>query len=369
MKMTNYVGMDVHKKSISVAVAEGERGGEVRYWGDIDNSPDALERMVKKLRKPGVTLDWCYEAGGCGYGIYRKLISMDEKCSVIAPSKIPMASGDRVKTDRRDAQRLAVLHRAGELTPVWVPDETHEAMRDLTRARIDATMQLMTARQQLLAFLLRHGRTYETGKNWTTRHHRWLYTITFEEPVLNIVLHDYIEAVWAAEERRNSLAQRIEELLPQWSLGYQVEALRCFRGLELISASTFMAAIGDLTRFESPRQLMSYLGLTPSEYSSGGSIKKGGITKTGSTDARRMLVEAAWCYRHPARISQDKGRVLEKHPKFVRDLAWKAQVRLCSRYRKLLYRGKKSTVVSTAIARELSGFIWALGQELNSTTQ
>jgi transposase len=227
---------------------------------------------------------------------------------VLAKSMIPRKPGERIKTDRRDSQKLAILHRSGGLTSVWVPDATHEALRDLVRSRVDATMHLMRARQQLLAFLIRHGRSYATGKNWTQRHRTWLSGKTFELPVHWIVFQDYVEAVWAAQERRDTLIDRIEEMVGSWSLGPLVEALRGLRGIDLISAATFVATTGDLSRFESPRLLMGYLGLVPSEHSSGGSIRRGGITKTGNREARRMLIEAAWSYRYPARIAKERPR-------------------------------------------------------------
>lgn len=360
-----YIGLDVHKNSIAVATAEGGRGGEVLYHGEIANDPSSIAALLKRFSKKKRVLEFCYEAGCCGYVIYRQIIAAGHACMVVAPSRIPRAPGDRIKTDRRDAQNLAVLHRSGDLTRVWVPDEAHEAMRDLIRARLDATKQLMVARQQLLAFLLRHGRNYEGGrKYWTVRHRDWLGKQSFNEAAQNAVFQDYVEAVFVATDRRNSLVKRIELLLPAWSLGDLVHALRCFRGLEMISAATFLASVGDLSRFDTPRQLMGYLGLTPSEHSSGGRIYRGGITKTGNRDARRMLIEAAWSYRYPARLSQDKIKLLANQPKIVRDTAWKAQERLCRRYRALTRRGKKSTVVVAAIARELAGFIWALGRSL-----
>ncbi len=281
---------------------------------------------------------------------------------VAAPTLIPVKPGDRIKNDRRDSEKLAILHRSGDLTPVWVPDETHEAMRDLTRARLDASGQLMRARQQCLAFLLRHGRIYERGKPWTQRHRVWLASQTFDEPAHQIVFQDYVESVWSAQDRRDRLIERIEKAAKGWALGRLVEALRGLRGLNFISAVTFVAAIGDLSRFATARQLMAYMGLVPSEQSSGSRIHRGGITKTGNVEARRLLVEAAWSYRYPARIAQEKAEIIVRLPKEVRDIAWKAQLRLCQRYRTLTAAGKKSTVVVAAIARELCGFIWAIAQ-------
>lgn len=366
MQSVLYVGLDVHKQTISVSVAEDERNGEVRYIGVISNKPDQIAKMAKKLSKDGLELDFCYEAGCCGYIIYRQLIALGHRCVVVAPSKIPRKPGDKVKTDRRDSQNLAILHRAGDLTPVWVPDETHEAMRDLVRARLDAVAQLMRSRQQLLAFLLRHGRIYQTGKHWTGRHKDWLGTQVFDQAAHQIVFQDYREAVLLATERRDALTERIAAMIPEWSLGSYVEALRALRGMEMVSAATFIACVGDITRFEQPQKLMSYLGLVPSEYSSGNSVYRGGITKTGNREARRMLIEAAWSYQYPARIARDKTRVLEALPKPIRDVAWKSQIRLCGRFQKMRVRNKKSTVIATAVARELAGFIWAIGQEVEA---
>ena len=361
---TVYVGLDVHKLSIAVSLAEEGREGAVRFLGEIPNTPTDLAKLAKRLSKDGSQLEFCYEAGGCGYVIHRQLIELGHGCMVVAPSLIPRKPGDRVKTDRRDSQKLAMLHRSGGLTRVWAPDPVHEAMRDLVRARIDAMMALMRARQQLLAFLLRHGRIYEKGKPWTQRHRVWLAEQVFEQPVHQIVFQDYIEAIFTAQDRRDQLVARIESLIPTWSMGPVVQALRGLRGLETISAVTFMAGIGDLSRFESPNQLMAYLGPVPSESSSGDRVRRGGITKTGNGEARRMLVEAAWSYRYPARVAGEKVEVLVRLPKPVRDIAWRAQVRLCERYRKLSRAGKKPTVVITAVARELAGFVWAIGQEV-----
>lgn len=361
---TLYVGLDVHKVAVSVTTAHEGRDGEVRYWGEVPNSPPELEKLAARLAKTSDRLEFCYEAGGCGYRIYRQLIELGHGCAVIAPSLIARRPGDRIKTDRRDSKLLALQHRSGSLTAVWVPDEVHEAMRDLVRARGDAMIQLIRSRQQLLAFLLRHGRSYSDGKNWTMRHRRWLGAQTFDQEAHRVVFQDYIEAVWAAQDRRDQLEARIAALQAGWSLSPLVEAFRAVRGLDLISAVAFVAAVGDLSRFETARQLMAYLGLVPSEHSSGDRTRRGGITRTGNREARRMLVEAAWSYRYPPRVAISKSDVVSRQPKVVRDIAWKAQVRLCDRYRKLTAGGKRSTLVAAAIARELAGFLWAIGQEI-----
>jgi len=363
MQTTSFIGLDVHKDSIFISIAEEGRDAPIRFLGTIPNLPDEIGKLARKLSQHGA-LDFCYEAGGCGYNIHRQLTGLGHKCMVVAPSMIPRKPNERIKTDRRDSQKLAILHRAGDLTAVWVPDPTHEAIRDLVRARVDASMHLMRSRQQLLSFLLRHGRNYKIGKNWTQRHRSWLAGQIFELEAHGIVFQDYLEAVWAAQDRRDALIARIAQMMASWSLGPLVEALRGLRGLDLLSAATFIATTGDLSRFESPRRLMSYLGLVPSEHSSGGSIRRGGITKTGNREARRMLIEAAWSYRYPARIAKEKAEILVRLPKPVRDIAWKAQLRLCGRYRKLATRGKKPTVVVAALARELAGFAWAIGQEM-----
>ena len=364
MRKVLYVGLDVHKASLSVSVAEEGRNGSVNFVGAIPNTPIALAKLAKRLATDGCRLEFCYEAGGCGYGIYRHLVTLGHGCTVVAPSLIPRKPGERIKTDRRDSEKLAILHRSGDLTRVWVPDEAHEAMRDLTRARVDASMQLMRARQQLLSFLLRHGRSYEIGKHWTQRHRSWLAGQSFDQPAHQIVFQDYLEAVWSAQERRDELIRRITAMSAAWSMGPLVEALRGLRGIDFISAVTFVAAIGDLARFEAPSQLMAYLGLVPSEQSSGERVRRGGITKTGNAEARRMLIEAAWSYRYPARVAKEKAEIIVRLPKPVRDIAWKAQLRLCRRYRTLSAGGKKPTVVVAAIARELSGFVWAIGREV-----
>src|SRR5277367_4242790 len=362
----SYVGLDVHKDTIVVAVADGGLRGEVQEYGQIANTAAALDRLARKLGGDGVMLRFCYEAGPCGYGIQRRLSARGHECVVVAPSLIPKRAGDRVKTDRRDAASLARLHRAGELTAVWVPDAGHEAMRDLVRARLDAVHSLRRARQQLSGFLLRHGCHYGRPA-WTKLHRRWLAGLKFEQAVHHIVLEDYIAAVEAAETRRDRLTAQIEAMLPGWTLAPVVAALQTMRGMALVNAATLIAELGDLSRFTNPRQFMAYLGLVPSEHSSGASVKRGGITKAGNSAARRLLIEAAWSYRFPARISRELLLRQENQPKPIRDIAWKGQVRLCARYRKLARTGKPANVVTTAIARELSGFVWAIARQVTVT--
>jgi transposase len=358
-----YVGLDVHKETIVVAVAEDGIRGEIREYGRIANTPTALDRVMRKLGREGVRLRFCYEAGPCGYGIQRQLSAAGHECVVVAPSLIPKRAGDRVKTDRRDAASLARLHRAGELTAVWIPDAGHEAMRDLVRARLDAVHALRRARQQLSGFLLRQ-RCHYGRPAWTRLHRRWLAGLRFEHAAHHLVLEDYIEAVEAAEARRNRLTAQIAAMLPDWTLAPVVAALQTMRGMALVNAATLIAELGDLSGFANPRQLMAYLGLVPSEHSSGASVRRGGLTKAGNSAARRLLIEAAWCYRFPARVSRELRLRQEDQPKPIRDIAWKGQVRLCARYRRLARTGKPANVVAAAIARELAGFIWAIARQV-----
>ena len=361
-----YIGLDVHKDAVVVSMAEAGIRGEVREYGRIANTPAALDRLMRKLGDGGVRLRFCYEAGPCGYGIQRHLVAHGHECVVVAPSLIPKRAGDRIKTDRRDAASLARLHRAGELTAVWVPDPGHEAMRDLVRARLDAVHALRRARQQLSGFLLRQGCHYGRPA-WTKLHRRWLANLKFDQAVHHLVLEDYIAAVEAAAARRDRLTAQIEAMLPDWTLAPVVAALQTMRGMALVNAATLIAELGDLSRFANPRQLMAYLGLVPSEHSSGTSIKRGGLTKAGNSAARRLLIEAAWCYRFPARVSRELLLRQESQPKPIREIAWKAQLRLCARYRKLARTGKPANIVTAAIARELTGFIWAIARQVPVT--
>lgn len=368
-KFSKYVGLDTHKETIAVSVADGS-GGKARYFGEIANRPAAIKQLLKRLSPAGEVVSYCYEAGPCGYGIYRQITQSGHDCQVVAPSLIPRRPGDRVKTDRRDSEALARLHRAEELTSVWVPDEEQEAMRDLTRAREDMKHLQRQSKQRLNAFLLRHGRHYVSGKSkWTQAYWRWLERIKFDLPVQQIVLQEYIDTVKALTDRVSGLEAEMAIAVQGWSLYPVVEALMALRGCRLITAMTVMAELGDISRFDTPRQLMAFLGLVPSESSSGASTRRGGITKTGNGHVRRVLIESAWCYRFPARKSAPLQRRAEKTSAAVQAIAWKAQKRLCARYRYLDQRGLKRVKISTAIARELSGFMWAIVCEVMGKQQ
>ena len=362
-KYSKFTGLDVHKADISIGIASADRG-EAGYYGTIENTPYACLKLAKKLSKGGEEVLFCYEAGPCGYEVYRQLTKAGYDCLVIAPSLIPKKAGDRVKTDRRDAVSLARLLRAGELTPIWVPDREQEAMRDLTRAREDMKGMERHSRQRLGGFLLRHGRGYHGRSKWTKTHFLWLEGLRFETAAQQIVLQEYIDMVKHAQGRVAAMEEEMRKALDGWTLKPVVEGLMALRGVNLVTAMTIVAELGDLSRFESPGQLMSHLGLVPSEHSSGERQKRGGITKTGNGHVRRVLIEAAWCYRLPARKTAHLRRKAEKSSKAVQEIAWKAQKRLCSRYWYLINKGKLPVKSCTAVARELAGFIWAIAREV-----
>ena len=359
-----FIGIDVAKSRNAIAVADGERGGEVRFIGEIDASPDAMKRVLRRIAAKYDVVQCCYEAGPTGYGLHRLIVELGLSCMVVAPSLIPRRAGDRVKTDRRDATMLARLLRAGELTAVWVPDAGHEAMRDLVRARAAAVEAQRIHRQQVGAFMLKHGRIFPLKTTWGARHFRWLQEQRFDHPAHQIALQELVDAVRVAKERIGRIEAAIEEFLADWSLAPVVRALQALRGVELVVAVTFVTEIGDIRRFDNPRQLMGYLGLVPSERSSGDTVRRGGITKAGNGRVRHMLVESAWTYRHTPRVGKAKLYRLEQTTPAVREIAWKAQSRLTARYRALVAKGKKTTVVCAAVARELAGFMWAVAREV-----
>jgi transposase len=366
MKSVKFIGMDVHKNSIVIAIADGGRRDSARVYGSIANDLDALNKFCRKMVSTASELRFVYEAGPCGYGIFRHLTGKGFDCTVAAPSLIPKKSGERIKTDRRDARKLAQLHRAGELTAVFVPDDRDEAMRDLTRAREDAVEAGRKAKQRLGSFLLRHSIVYGGKSKWSKAHFNWLSDIAMPHAARQIVLQEYIDSVRENLDRVERLTGQIRLMVPQWRLAQVVEALQAARGVSLIVASTLLAEVGDLARFEHPEELMGYLGLVPSEFSTGDSVKRGGITKTGNGHARRVLVEAAWAYRMKPRVSRVLLKRQENLPDSIRRIAWKAQLRLCAKYKRMTASGKASQVAVTAVARELSGFLWAIAKQMRA---
>jgi len=362
-----FVAFDTSKLRNAVAIADGGRAGEVRFLGEFESSTTATSKLVRKLAAKYQRVTFCYEAGPTGYELHRQIKVLGHECIVVAPSLIPKKPGDRVKTNRRDAVSLAKLLRAGELTAVWVPDCRHEAVRDLTRGRDTAVIDLRSKRQQLSAFLLRQGRWYPAGKKtWTKTHMNWLASQKFEQPERSIVCEEMIFAIRQAQERVERLEQAIRAAVPDWSLAKVVTALMALRGIDLISATGLLAELGDLSRFRTAPELMGYLGMGCSESSTGDTIKRGPITKAGNRRARRTLVECAWSYQHPPRIGIAKQEKVAAAPPKVREIAWKAQSRLNRRYRALIRRGKLKTVAITAVARELAGFVWAVAREAGS---
>ena len=355
-----YVGLDVHKETISVAVALAGRE-EPQWRGEMAHTVKAVGKLLERLSKEfdGQVLLLCYEAGPCGYGLYRQILEAGHECEVVAPSLIPTKSGERVKTDRRDALKLARYLRAGDLTAVWVPDEEQEAMRDLCRARGDMKSQERKAQQQLNAFVLRHGHHWPARKKrWTAAHFNWLEELTFAHDWQQVVLQEYIEAVKAASARVADMMAQMERVLPQWRLASVVHSLMALRGIDKLSAMTLLAELGDISRFQSPRQLMAYLGLVPGEHSSGARRRLGAITLTGNRHARRTLIESAWSYRFAPRQTAHLKRKAANASQQAKAIGWRAQKRLCGRYRTLTQTGKNTKLVCVAIARELVGFVW-----------
>ena len=361
MKKVRFVGLDVHADTIAVAVAEP--GGDVRSLGVIPNRPESVRKLMKKLGPPA-SLRACYEAGPTGYVIYWQLTTLGVPCEVVAPTLVPTKAGDRVKTDRRDAEKLARSYRAGDLTAVWVPDGAHEALRDLVRAREAAKKDQLRARHRLGKFLLRHGRRPSTAlKAWTQRHLTWIRQVQFEQPAQEATRLDYLHEVDHVVERIERLERAIDEAVRTAppSMRAVIEALQALRGIALVSAVTIVAEVGELSRFARAPQLMGYSGLGAREDSSGPRTRRGGITKTGNAPLRRIVVEAAWAYRHRPSVGGALRTRQATLSEEVKAIAWKAQHRLHGRYRKLLGRGKCPQQVVTAVGRELLGFVWAIG--------
>lgn len=361
MKGTRFVGLDVHAATIAVAIAEPS--GEVRGMGTIPNEPEAVRKLMKRL-DPAEALRVCYEAGPCGYTLYWQLTRLGISCVVVAPTLVPVKPGDRVKTDRRDAEKLARSFRSGDLTPVWVPDAAHEALRDLVRAREAAKKDQLRARHRLQKFLLRHGRRPPAGTAaWTEGDRRWLSAVRFEAPAQEATRTDYVAEVEHARERIVRMERALDEAVEVTPAAMRavIDALQALRGIAKLAAVTIVAKVGQLSRFERPRQLMGYSGAVASECSSGPRVRRGAITKTGNAHLRRIVVEAAWSYRHRPAIGPTLRHRQAGQSEAVKASAWKAQHRLHGRYRRLLARGKAKPQVVTAVARELLGFIWAIG--------
>jgi transposase len=360
-KYMTVVGLDVHQSGIQVAVIVGAEKVVTQEWQSA-NTPEAIRRLVRKLqRMHGSELRFCYEAGCCGYALQRQFRSLGVDGAVVAPSLIPRKPGERIKTDRRDARKLAELFKAGLLTEVHPPTAAEEAVRDLTRAREDGNRDLMSARHRLSKMLVRQGHVYRQGCHWTQKHRAWLNSIRFEDEVLRMVFQNYLLAIEQIEERVRQLESQLERVAQSPGYAERVGWLSCLRGVSTITAMTLLAELHDPGRFRNARELMSYLGLTPGENSSGGRVRRGGITCAGNAHVRRVLVESAWAYRQRPGVSAYLRRRREGQPAAVIALADRAQQRLHQRYFRLKegYR-KHHNVVVVAVARELVGFIWGI---------
>jgi transposase len=368
-KDIRHVGFDVDSEKIAIAVAESDGG--VRSLGTIPYTADGVRRLVKKLG-PASRLRICYEAGPHGYGLYWQLTGLNVHCDVVAPTLVPVKAGDRVKTNRRDAEKLARCYRSGDLTPVWVPDSQHEALRDLVRARAAAKKDQLRARHRLGKFLLRRGLRAAAGvKNWTLKHVAWVRTLRFDHPAQEATFLDYLHEVEHAAERVTRLEKAIDQAvagLPE-TMKAVVAGLQALRGIKQVSAATLVAELGPLSRFGRPKQLMGYSGMVSGENSTGNRIRRFAITKTGNAHVRRVAGEASWAYQYRPAMSAELKKRQQGLSEEVKEIAWKAQHRLCTRYRRLLARGKVKQQVITAVGRELLGFVWAIGVQVEKEQQ
>jgi len=361
-----FIGLDTHKTFTEIAYIEDIRGAKPIRLGRILSNKTAFKKLVRQLQSkyPQETLHFVYEAGPCGYWIYRLLTSLNQCCYVIAPSLIPQKPGDHIKTDKRDALKLAKLLKSEDLTPIYVPEPEDEAVRDLSRARETAMKDLKDAKYQLKALLLRNNINATIKDNWSLQHLRWLAELVLPSPCQQIVLQEAVSTITERIKRLKRLDNELTHQVKNWRYYPVVKALQAMRGVRLLVATGVIAELGDLTRFDHPRKLMSYLGLVPSEHSSGGKRRLGAITKCGNSRARRLLVEGAHTYKYNANISKEMQLRQEGLPKQIIDIAWLAQCRLCRRYQRLMHRGKHRNVVVTAIAREMAAYIWAIAREV-----
>ena len=367
-----YIGMDTHKETIATSIANPGRS-KPKYLGEMANDPKKIKTFVENISKKyqGEVLLFCYEAGPCGYVLYHQINSLGHDCMVVAPSLIPTKSGERIKTDKRDSQKLARYLRDGSLTSVWIPGTEQEAIRDLTRIRNDFKNNKTKAKQQLCGFVLRHGHSWPAGKTrWTKGYFSWLENLKFKHPWQQIVLQEYINAVVEASEKLDSIHKYLLQAKVNWSLGPIIDSLSALRGIDTLAAMVIISELGDLTRFTHPSQLMCYLGLVPSEHTSSTRRRLGAITKAGNNAARRILVECAWSYRFPARQTAHIKRKSKNASNYAKQVSWKAQKRLCTRYQTFINAGKDSRTTIVAIARELTGFIWDIAvHEMNKLNQ
>lgn len=369
---TIYIGLDVHKEKTSIALLEASRDAEPRYYGEINTSQHALERAMRRIAKQqdrGLSdLHVCYEASGCGFWIARRLIAMGVRCDVIAPSLIPTRSGDRVKTDKRDALKLAKSLRANDLVPVNIPDSVDEAVRDLCRGRTDAVDDLRRARARLLALLRRLGYNYDGKTHWSQAHMNYLRGLKMPDPAHNIVLEDNLTLIAFHLARIEKIEAEMLNLLTGWQRRPLVEAMMAFKGFKLIAAMVTVSEIGTFSRFEHPKKLMAFLGLVPSENSSGGKRRQGGISKSGNPHARWILIEQATHYRFPPKVSEQLSRRQAGQDRWILELSWSTQLRLNTRFKTLAKRKVHHNKTKVAVARELCAFLWELGTRIESKT-